>query len=230
MTGRRIVSSPGRPRPGLHRAVHAVTPVIAAPALSSVRALARDSRGAASIELALGAAVLISVSALCFDLYSRVKADTAVARMAVVMADYVSRDTKPDGDEMKALGSFLHEHELGVPADVVFMVSAIHQPAGDPQPAVKLLWSDDAVRIGDSETTEKIAGKCTRRVEGDPKRPKLPADFTPMREDEVVIVAEVCARLTREGSLTGRFAGDVYRLHALPAREAGQVPAAPAYS
>ena len=131
---------------------------------------------------------------------------------------------------MKALGSFLQKHDLGVPADVVFVVSAIHQPAGSPQPAVKLLWSDDTVRVGDSKATEKIAEQCTRRVEGDPKKPKLPAEFTPMRKNEVVIVAEVCVRLTREGSLVGRFAGDVYRLHALPAREADQVPAAPAYS
>lgn len=160
------------------------------------RGFRSGQRVAASIELALGAAALLTVAAACFDLYSRVKADTAVARMAVVMADYVSHDVAPDGDKMKALGRFLQQHELGVPADVVFVISAIHQPPGDPQPEVRLLWSDDAVRIGDSAVTTALVGKCARRVEGDPKQPKLPAEFTPMRKNEVVIVAEVCARLT----------------------------------
>ena len=82
-----------------------------------VRAFARDSRAAAGIELALGATVLLSVSAFCFDLYARFKADTAAARMAVTMADYVSRDPNPNGDKMKALGQYLHRHELGAPAD-----------------------------------------------------------------------------------------------------------------
>ena len=122
--------------------------------LVRLHGFARDPRGSASIELAIGSVVLISAAALSFDLYSRIKADTAVARMAITMADYVSRDVDPDGNEMKALGVYLYDHELGVPANLVYVVTALHQPPGDPRPDVVVLWSDDTIRIGDSAVTE----------------------------------------------------------------------------
>ena len=194
-----------------------------------VPAFARDSSGAAGIELALGAVVLLTASALCFDLYSRIRADTAAARMAVTMADYVSRDTDPDGDDMETLGRYLHRHELGVPADLVYVVSAVHQPPGDPLPEAVVRWSDSSIRIGEETTvTESIASGCPQfGAEGEAA---TLGGFT-MQPDEVILIAEVCARLTREGSLTGTFvAGDIYRLHALPTRDPGQTPAKPVYA
>ena len=197
--------------------------------LVRLRGFARDRRGGASIELALGALVLTSTSLLCFDLYSRVEADTAVARMAVTMADYVSRETDPDGNEMKALGDYLYDHELQVPANVVYVITALHQPPGDPQPDVVVLWSDDTIRIGDSAATQTLAGECARFV-AEGGAADLPSHFA-MADDEVLIIAEVCARLTREGFLTGEFiAGGIYRLHALPARDPDLQPAAPVFA
>ena len=54
----------------------------------------------------------------------------------------------------------------------------------------------------------------------------LPESFkSGMTPGEVVIVAEVCMRLQREGSLTGRFvAGDIYSSHAVPARDPSTPP------
>ena len=37
------------------------------------------------------------------------------------MADYVSVETAPDGDQMAALGRYLYEKELGAPAELVFL-------------------------------------------------------------------------------------------------------------
>ena len=200
--------------------------------LALLRVFARDSRGAASIELALGAVVLISVSTLCFDLYSRIKADTAVARIAVTMADYVSRDVAPDGGEIKALGEFLYKNELGLPAALVYVVTALHQPSRDPLPAVQVLWpGDNTIRIGDEDVTaEMIADGCAHFTD-DGGNATLPDSFLPMSPDEVLIIVEVCVRLTREGFLTGKFiAGDIYRLHALPARDPDQRPTKPVYA
>ena len=198
---------------------------------SALPAFVRDRRGAAGVELGLGAVALIGVAVLCFDLYARVHADTAVSRMAVTMADYVSRDTAPVGTELAALGAFLHEHELGVPADLAYVITALRQPAGDPLPAVEILWSDDSIRVGDATTTAALAGGCTRHVTTDDNanlNATLPATFA-MAAGEVLVIAEACARLTREGSLTGRFvAGDIYRLHAVPVRDPGNPPSAPA--
>ena len=218
-----------RLRAGTHGPVRSGLSASGSP-LALLRIFARDPRGAASIELALGAVVLVSVSTLCFDLYSRIKADTAVARIAVTMADYVSRDVAPDGGEIKALGEFLYKNELGLPAALVYVVTALHQPPGDPLPAVQVLWSDDTIRFGDEAVTAQIAGGCAHFTD-DGGNAKLPDSFLPMSPNEVLIIAEVCVRLTREGFLTGKFiAGDIYRLHALPARDPDQRPTAPVYA
>ena len=195
----------------------------------ALRSFVRDQRGSAGIELALGAVALIGVATVCFDLYTRVKADTAASRVAVTMADYVSRDAEPDGDELAALGAFLHEHELGVPADLAYVITAFRQPPGDPRPAVEVLWSDDSIRVGDATATRELADGCPRHVTAADSA-DLPDDFA-MDAGEVLVIAEVCARLTREGSLTGRFvAGDIYHLHAVPVRDPNNPPSAPAFS
>lgn len=175
--------------------------------------------------------MLVSAAALSFDLYSRITADTAAARMAVTMAEYVSHDTAPDGSQMQKLGEFLVDHELDSRAHVAFVVTAVHQPSGSPLPPVRKLWSEDQqLRFGDGTETEELARDCARHI-GDGGVPSLPAGFEPMLEDEVVIIVEVCARLTGAGFVTQEFvAGDIYRLHALPFRDPSQQPAAPAFA
>ena len=197
-------------------------------ARSVLRAFARDVHGGASLELAFGSVALLSVAALCFDLYARIEATAASGRAAVSMADYVSRDAAPNGNEMVALGRFLHTHEIGVPSAMVYVVSAFHQPPGIPLPAVELVWSDDTIRVGPEAETAALASECARLVKDGNAR--LPSGFA-MSQGESVVVAEVCVRLTREGSLTGAFvAGDIYRLHALPTRDSNAAPAEPVYA
>ena len=197
--------------------------------LHSVRSFAREARGGAAIELALGAVVLVLVSGMCFDLYSRIKADAAGARLAAVMADYVSRDTEPEGDGLRALGAFLYENDLRVPANLVYAITAFRRPPGDPSEPVEVLWSDTTIRFGDDAVTQLLAGDCARYVASDGSA-GLPAGFH-LEAGAVLIVVEVCARLTREGSLTGRFfSGRIYRLHAVPAREPATPPTRPTYT
>ena len=205
---------------------------------AALRAFARDTRAAAGLELALGCALaLLPVAYACFDLYSRVEADTIGARLAVTMADYVSRgpDTdggELDGDALKALGKFLHEYELNAPADLVFVITVLRKPSGTTDPPVKVLWSDDTIRFGDETVTAELAGQCPQYVEnsGGQKTAKDRADFK-MAAGEALVIVEVCARLTREGSLTGRFVtGDVYRLHILPLRTPEEDVPSPTYT
>ena len=192
-------------------------------------AFVRDSGGAAAIELAVGAAALLAAAVLCFDLYARVSSDTAGLRLAVTMADYVSRDTAPKGADLTALGEFLHEQELGVPADLAYVLTALRRQApADAPPEVEVLWSDASIRIGDG--AEELADECGRYVD-DGGDAVLPANFVAeMEAGEVIVVAEVCARLLREGSFTGKFIGDViYGNHALPIRDPTQPPSAPVF-
>ena len=201
----------------------------------SLRAFVLDTRASAGLELAIGAFVLVSVAALCFDLYSRVEADTAAARVAATMADYVSRgpDTDGgtlDGKALKDLGEFLHAHELNGAADVVFVVSAFKQPAGSPAPAVKVLWSDNKLRFGDG-ADDTFAGHCSSRfvdTSASPPSAKLPlpAGFT-MGAGEVAVVVELCAR---PGGAAASLAGDIYRHHVLPVRAPEKAFPAPVHA
>lgn len=197
--------------------------------LSGIRAFAQDVRGGAALEFALGAVALLSVCAMCFDLYSRIKADTASVRLASIMADYVSREAKPDGDELKALGKFLYVNELKVPANVVYAITAFRRRPADPPEPVAVLWSDNSIRFGDETVTANLASDCARYVAGDGTS-GLPSGFG-MSGGEVLIVVELCVQLTRQGSLTGRFVGsDIYRHYAVPAREPASPPSKPTYS
>ncbi len=203
---------------------------MAVPEFAPFRSFARDTRGVAGIELALGAVALLTISMLCFDLYSLVGLNGASARSAAAMADYVSREAAPDGDEIAALGEFLHQEEFGSPADVVYVITAIRRPPGED--TAEVLWVDNSIRFGATQTTDVLAGECARRANAAWKTTLLgEAAASGLVEREVAIVAEVCARPTREGLLTSRFvSGDVYRLHIIPSREAAQIPARPVYS
>ena len=183
--------------------------------------------------------LLTSVAVPSFAFYKRVEADTVGAQLAATMADYVSRgpdigEDTLDGDALKDLGTFLHKHVLGVSADLVFIVSALRQPAGNPVPDVEVLWSDATLRFGDGAADLADGPDCTSRfVEKDANDASvnvatLPsgittADFT-MRANEVLVVAEVCIRLTGVGALSGAAFGPVYRHHVLPARAPGLFP------
>ena len=204
----------------------------------TLRAFVPGTRGSAGIELAIGAVVLLGVAALCFDLYARVEADTAAARAAATLADYVSRGPDTDGGTLDGaaledLGAFLHARELGGAAHLVFVVSALHRPAGTRR--VKVLWTDDRLRFGAKKVTRRLARRCSRFVEtnkkGEARAAKpLPGKFT-LAAGEVVAVVELCARPSGAGSLTGRFvAGDIYRHHVLPVRAPEKAFPAPVHA
>lgn len=197
-------------------------------ALARLARFCRGVRGSAAVELAIGGFVLISIAMLTFDFYALVRADAAGARMAVTMADYLSFETAPDGDEIEDLGRYLHERELGMPAVLVFVISAVRQPPGDVPSAV--LWDDDSVRLGDDEATASLVQDCRRRA-ADRWRDRLvgegPERFA-LDANEVIFVVEVCARPLREGMFTASFvAGDIYHLYAAPARDMTRAPERP---
>ena len=205
-----------------------------------LRRLAREERASAALEAVIGTVAVLGLSMLAFDLYSLTRANAASARTAATMADYVSRDAARDGDEIAALGRFLHGREFAMPVALVYVISAVRQPADD-DPA-EHLWDDDTVRIGGDAATTALVQECRRRGEegwraillgsggggGDEdagERLALPAG-------DAAIVVEVCASPLREGMLTSRFVtGTIYRLHALPTRDTNkQPPVQPSYS
>ena len=215
-------SWPSRPEsPAGRRARRALLPAL-------LGRLAREKRASASIELAIGAVAILAVAAAAFDLYSLTRANAAGARIAATMADYVSRESAPNGDEMAALGRFLHEREFGMPSALVYVISAVHQPAAD-NPAVHL-W-DNKIRIGDAAKTTGLVQECRSRGQSGWHASLLGGDADlALEANDVVIVVEVCASLLREGMLSEMVTGNLYRVHALPARGAQSRPEKPKHS
>ena len=198
-----------------------------APRMSLLGAFLRDVRGSAGVELAIGAVCVVAAAAICFDLYSLVKVDKAGARSAVAMAEYVAGDPAPNGDQMAALGEFLHREEFDAPVAMVYAVSAVRRPLGGDPAAI--LWVEDSIRIGDTGATDSLAAGCAERATKSWQPTLLgPPDDSGIAEGQVMIVAEVCAAPQREGALSSVvFAGELYRLHVLPARENDQAPQKP---
>ena len=133
----------------------------------SLRAFVLEPRASAGLELGIGAAVLLGVAALCFDLYSRVEADTAASRVAATMADYVSRGPDTEGgaldrSALKKLGKFLRDHELDDADDMVIVISALYRIGARGE--VRVVWSD-TLHFGNRKVTRKLAPACSRFVQ-----------------------------------------------------------------
>ena len=202
--------------------------MIAGSTLCRIRRFARRSDGAAGIELGFGAAALLTVSMLCFDLHSVVSVDTAGARSAVTLAEFVSREIAPEKDPLPSLGEFLQRQEFGVPTHAAFAISAVQRPTGEDRAVI--LWTDSSIRFGDDAVTAELAGECEERASDGWHAILLgPPAESGMTEGEVVLVAEVCARPSRQGLIASRlFVGDSYHMHILPARDQDNPPASPA--
>ena len=157
-----------------------------ASAISFIRGFSRDSAGSAGIELGLGSVALLTVSMLCFDIYSMIRLDTAGARSAVAIADYVSRETAPNGDEIAALGEFLHRTEFDVPASVVYVISAVSRPAGADPAAV--LWVDDTIRFGNEAAKTELAAECILDARSDPNHAPSALEQASIAADALVTV------------------------------------------
>ena len=199
-----------------------------------LRRMAREERASGGMELAIGAFALFGVAWAAFDLYSLTQANAASERIAATMADYVSREPAPDGDEMTALGKFLHQRELGEKsAALIFVISLVHRPAGKDAKAV-VDWDYDKIRFGDKEETDDLVDECRKRAKAGWRAPVPGKDAgtlnLELKPHNVVVVVEVCASLLREGRLSELATGPVYRFHALAYRAAQGTPAAPTYS
>ena len=181
------------------------------------RRFARDTRGAAGIELAFGAAALLGIAAAGFAVYSRIEAATSAPRIAIAMAEYVSREKAPDGHQLDALARFLRDHELGAGYSVLVVTTALRKEADNP---ATVLWID-RIEIGDETATEALKATCKGKGDGNGNA-ALGEHFT-MDDDEIVFVVEVCAR-----PATVSWTGDFHYHYLLPTRHPDVIPESPA--
>ena len=189
-------------------------------AATRARRFARDTRGAAGIELAIGAVVVLGIAVAGLAVYSRIEAATSAPRIAIALAEYVSREKAPDGDQLDALALYLRDHELGSGHALLAVTTAVHKAAGK---APGVLWID-RIALGDATVTKELEGTCKGKGAADGKAAL--GDHFSMDDGETVFVVEVCARAP--ASLSASWTGDLRHHYLLPTRHPDATPEAPA--
>lgn len=169
------------------------------------RRFLRNTRGVAALESAIGAVVLVTASALAFDLYMQVTMPPTGVNAAVTVADYVSREEKPAATQIEALAKFLHQESFPQVA-VAFVATAVQGKTAPQKPTT--LWSK-VVAVGPNATSDTDLAACSQ-VTGE-NNTATPPDALKLEADEIVIVAEVCVK---------QADGVAYYHHILPIREA----------
>ena len=184
------------------------------------RRFGRDTRGSAGLEFAVGACVVLGLAVVCFAVYSRVEATTSASRIAVAMAEYISREEVPDGDQLDALAGFLRDLELGAGYAVLVVTTAVHKEAGQP---AGVRWID-RIALGDQTATTELENTCKGRRAQDGTA-ALGPHFA-MDDGETVFVVEVCAR-GGAASLPAAWTGDLHYHYLLPTRHPDVIPGPP---
>ena len=183
-------------------------------------------RGSSAIELALGSVLVLAVFVLVFDVYLRIKGTGAVARIATVVGESVALDPAPTLARLGELARHLHVHEVRSPSDLVLVITVLGVNPGS-MPATRApVWTISSVRSGDPLRMNAIAASCSRVVDA-AGEVRLGSPFRDASaSSQPLVVVETCARLRREGSLTGRFLSPViYRLSSIPVRDPRGDPA-----
>ena len=184
------------------------------------RRFARDTRGSGGIEFAFGAVLVLVVAVAAFAVYGRIEAATSAPRIAIVMAEYISQEGEPDGDQLDALARFLRDHELRPGYALLIVTTAAHKPASK---AAGVLWID-RIALGDKTATKDLEKTC--KGKGPAGGEAALGDHFTLDDEETVFVVEVCARAPA-ATLRGSWGGDLHFQYLLPTRHPDVVPAAP---
>jgi len=107
------------------------------------------------------------------------------------MADYVSREQKPQTTEIRALANVVHEEFFAQSATafIVFAVERVAQVSGQPEKKPTVLWTTPLIRVGPDASTDTDLASCSQFTGADATA--LPLALSP---DEIVVVAEVCIK------------------------------------
>ncbi len=153
-----------------------------------------DCRGAAALETALGIVVMITATALFFDIYNLAAAKHTLLHDAISMGDYVSRDETISATHIKDLAEFLYT-ENHDPLNASFIVSAFW---AESSATVNLLWTESAT-FGTASTALTTCAQV-------PTTPPItPPHGLTLKAGETAIVAKVCVEQEDESVLHASY-------------------------
>ena len=170
---------PGKP---WKRAIHAVGRFLA------------DCRGAAALETALGTVVMITATALFFDVYQLAAAKHSLLHDAISVGDYVSRDEEISATHIKDLAAFLYTENYD-PLNAGFSVSAFW---AESDAKVNLLWTEKAT-FGTQSTDLATCAQVSTTP------PITPPNGLTLKKGEAAIVAKVCVEQDDESVLHASY-------------------------
>ena len=194
-----------RPKRSRRKGRGGLSPPLADPWKRAARALGRalrgsrvgnflaDCRGAAALETALGTVVMVTATALFFDVYSLAATKHTLLHDAISMGDYASRDEQISATHIKDLAEFLYT-ENHDPLNASFAVSAFSADASK----VNLLWTENAT-FGTAST----ALTTCAQVSATP--PITPPNGLTLKAGETAIVAKVCVEQDDESVLHATY-------------------------
>ena len=156
----------------------------------AVRRFLADCRGAAALETALGTGVIITVTALFFDIYQLAAAKHSLLHDAISVGDYVSRDEEISATHIQDLSAFLHKENYD-PLNASFRVSAFRAESAT---KVNRLWTEEA-KFGTESTALTTCAQAST----------TPPNGLTLKAGETAIVAKVCVEQDDESVLHASY-------------------------
>ena len=183
------------------------TPLQGGVALRAAWRFLRNTRGAAALEGAIGAVVLVTASVLAFNLYTQASVPANGLNAAVTVADYVSREEQPAKSQIDDLATFLHR-EFFSQADMAFVVVVVQGKTAQGATVQSQQWTWTKQILADQNAgPDADLDACSRTI-GENSLATTPAALK-LEAGEIVIVAEVCVK---------HADGVAYYHHILPTR------------
>lgn len=196
----------------------------------------RSTRGSVSVEFALGAVIVLTVTVGGLDVYRIIDAQAVTFRAAATMADYVSLEEAPTRQSLEDLAEFSYRNEIGLPSEAAFVVSLIGRAEAtdtESDPPAILQWDGYQWRhpVGGEDPDsppEQLAEDCGSLGDNNDGGEATLQEELAMEPGEQVVVVEVCVKLMPRAFVSGAaIAGNVlptlfYRHHIIPVR--GETP------
>jgi len=180
----------------------------------SVGSWIRSTHGSSSIEFVIGAVLVLTATVGGLDLYRTIGAQAAALRAATTMAEYMSLETAPHGAFIDDLAAFSLRHEIAMPADAAFVVTAVSRPEAtdaEPDPVPLVRWSRKIAVGEDPESPPvELSESCGKLGESGSADTELLATLE-MAPEERIVVVEVCVKLLPRALVSGRMlSGNVF--------------------
>ena len=192
------------------------TPVstLAARLSPSLSSWIRDRRGSVSVEFVIGSVLIITTTVAGMDLYRVVNAQSVALRAATTMAEYVSLESAPRGAFIDDLAMFSYRHQIALPSQAAFVVSAIGRSDAtelEPDPPAVVRWNrKTAVGEDPGSLPLELADSCGRLGDSSDGQVVLQTELE-MDPGEMVVVVEVCVNLLPGAFVSGGLlSGNLY--------------------